>query len=110
MYKIRRTFAITREPGAAKKVAELVYKQTKIYRDAGQRSDFTVSFNEKTLPGEQYIVLLEWTDDKIMSPGRSGNDIPAEAIEAGKKYRPLVEHDYIEFFEMIDPIIMGDSN
>ena len=27
MYKIRRTFEITRERGAAKKVAELVYKQ-----------------------------------------------------------------------------------
>ena len=106
MYKIRRTFEITRERGAAKKVAELVYKQAKIYKDAGQRSDFTVSFNEKTLPGEQYIVILEWTDDKIMSPGRSGNDIPAEAIEAGKKYRPLVEHDYIEIFETIDPTSM----
>ena len=81
-------------------------KQAKIYKDAGQRSDFTVSFNEKTLPGEQYIVILEWTDDKIMSPGRSGNDIPAEAIEAGKKYRPLVEHDYIEFFETIAPTSM----
>ena len=61
---------------------------------------------KKTLPGEQYIVILEWTDDKIMSPGRSGNDIPAEAIEAGKLYRPLVEHDYIEFFETIDPASM----
>ena len=109
MYKIRRTYEIIRERGAAKKVAELVYAQAKIYRDADQRRNFTVSFNEKTLPGEQYIVLLEWTDDKIMSPGRSTNNVPLEAIEVGIKYRPMVEHDYIEFFEMIDPVSMGDS-
>lgn len=110
MYKIRRTYEIKKERGAAKKVAELIYKQAKIYRDAGQRNNFTVSFNEKTLPGEQYIVLLEWTDDKIMSPGRVDNNLPAEAIEAGKNISQFIEHDYIEFFEMIDPIIMGDSN
>lgn len=104
MYKIRRVYRTN--PGEAANVARLVYRQAKIYQDAGHRGEFTVSYNGYTLPGEQNIVILEWQDDKIMSPGRPGNEIPKEALEAGAKYRPLIERQHIEFYEMVDPAIM----
>jgi len=107
VYKIRRVYRT--KPGEARNVASLVYSQAKIYRDSGHRGDFAVSYNGYTLPGEQNIVILEWEDDKIMSPGRPGNDIPKEAMEAGAKYRPLIESQHIEFYEMVDPTVMGDQ-
>ena len=106
MYRIRRVYRT--KPGDAANVAKLVYQQPKIYRDSGHSGPFTVSYNGYTLPGEQNTVILEWTADKIMSPGRPGNNIPAEAMEAGAKYRPLLESQHIEFYEMIDPASMGD--
>ena len=106
MYRIRRVYRT--KPGEAGNVAKLVYAQAKIYRDSGHRSDFTVSYNGYTLPGEQNIVILEWTDDKIMSPSRQGNNIPKESMEAGAKYRPLLESQHIEFYEMVDSESMGD--
>ena len=106
MYKIRRVYRT--KPGEASNVAKLVYNHAKIYRDTGHRGEFTVSYNGYTLPGEQNIVILEWQDDKIMSPSRPGNDIPKEALEIGAKYRPLLEGQHIEFYEMIDPAVMGD--
>lgn len=106
MYKIRRVYRT--KPGEAGKVARLVYNQARIYRDAGHRGEFTVSYNGYTLPGEQNIVILEWQDDKLMSPSRPGNNIPKEALEAGAKYRPLLEGQHIEFYEMIDPSVMDE--
>ena len=50
-----------------------------------------------------YNPLIQAAELKIKS-------LEAEAIEAGKNISQFIEHDYIEFFEMIDPIIMGDSN
>ena len=106
MYKIRRVYRS--KAGEAGNLAKLVYKQAKIYRDSGHRGQFTVSYNGYTLPGEQNIVILEWQDDKIMSPMRPGNNRPSEGIEAGLKFRPLIESQHIEFYEMIDPADMGD--
>ena len=48
------------------------------------------------------IVVLEWQQDSIMSPSRPGNNIPKEIMEAGAKYRPFLESQHIEFYEMID--------
>ncbi|MBI50302.1 MAG: hypothetical protein CL781_03105 [Chloroflexi bacterium] len=108
MYRIRRVYKT--KPGEAANVAKLVYAQAKMYRDVGHRSDFSVSFNGYTLPGETNIVILEWTDDKIMSPSRPDNIIPKreEIMAAGMKYRPLLESQHIEFYEMVDPAEMGD--
>ena len=106
MYKIRRVYRT--KPGEAENVAKLVYKQAKIYQDAGHRSDFTVSYNGYTLPGETNIVILEWYDDKIMSPSRPGNNIPQEVYEPAAQYRPLLESQHIEFYEMIDPSTVDD--
>ena len=63
MYRIRRVYRT--KPGEAANVAKLVYAQAKMYRDVGHRSDFTVSYNGYTLPGETNVVILEWTDDNI---------------------------------------------
>ena len=108
MYRIRRVYRT--KPGEAANVAKLVYAQAKMYRDVGHRSDFTVSYNGYTLPGESNVVILEWTDDKIMSPSRPENVIPKrdEIMAAGMKYRPLVESQHIEFYEMVEPGEMGD--
>jgi len=100
MYKLRRVYRT--KPGEATNVAKLVFKQAKMYKDAGHRGDFTVSYNGYTLPGEQNIVVLEWQQDSIMSPTRPGNNIPKEIMEAGAKYRPFLESQHIEFYEMID--------
>mgnify|MGYP001437449795 CR=1 FL=1 len=108
MYRIRRVYRT--KPGEAANVAKLVYAQAKMYRDVGHRSDFTVSYNGYTLPGETNVVILEWTDDKIMSPSRPENIIPKrdEIMAAGMKYRPLLEGQHIEFYEMVEPGEMGD--
>ena len=108
MYRIRRVYKT--KPGEAANVAKLVYAQAKMYRDVGHRSDFSVSFNGYTLPGETNIVILEWTDDKIMSPSRPDNIIPKreEIMAAGMKYRPLLASQHLEFYEMVDPAEMGD--
>ena len=100
MYKLGRVYRT--KPGEATNVAKLVFKQAKMYKDAGHRGDFTVSYNGYTLPGEQNIVVLEWQQDSIMSPSRPGNNIPKEIMEAGAKYRPFLESQHIEFYEMID--------
>ena len=101
MYKIRRVYRT--KLGEARNLARLVYDQATIYRDSGHSGEFTVSYNGYTLPGEQNIVILEWQDDKIMSPSRPGNNIPKEAFEAGAKCRPLIESQHIEFYEMVEP-------
>ena len=108
MYRIRRVYRT--KPGEAANVAKLVYAQAKMYRDVGHRSAFTVSYNGYTLPGETNVVILEWTDDKIMSPSRPENVIPKrdEIMAAGMKYRPLLEGQHIEFYEMVEPGEMGD--
>ena len=68
MYLVRRIF--NTKPGEARKVASLVQKQAQIYHDAGQRSEFRVYFNGGTVPGENNVVVLEWTDEALMSPMR----------------------------------------
>ena len=62
MYKLRRVYRT--KPGEATNVAKLVFKQAKMYKDAGHRGDFTVSYNGYTLPGEQNIVVLEVSDER----------------------------------------------
>ncbi|MDA1257248.1 MAG: hypothetical protein O3C10_05315 [Chloroflexi bacterium] len=99
MYLIRRIF--NTKPGEARNVAVLLYKQAQAYHDAGQRSEFRVSYNGATLPGDQNIVVLEWTDDTIMSPSREGHKLPPEALELGGQIRPLIETQRIEFHELL---------
>ena len=99
MYLIRRIYKT--KPGEARKVAELVKRQGEIYRDAGQRSEVTVSYNGATMPGEQNVVVLQWTAEVIDSPSRPNNPLPAEALEVGGQVRPLIESQRIEFMELL---------
>jgi len=99
MYVIRRWYKT--KPGEARRVATLVSRQAQMYRDAGQRSEFRVSFNGYTLPGDQNVVCLEWTDDSIQSPSRAGNVLPEEALAVGAQVRELIESQHIEFLELL---------
>ena len=101
MYLIRRIF--NTKPGEARRAATLIQQQAQAYRDAGQRSEFRVSYNGATLPGDQNIVVLDWTDDAIMSPSREGHVLPREALDLGAEIRPLIENQRIEFMELLGP-------
>ena len=101
MYTVRRWYKT--KPGQARKVATLVYKQATAYRDAGQRSEFVVSYNGATLPGEQEVVCLEWTDDALQTPSRAGHTLPKEALALGGEVRELIESQRIEFLERLTP-------
>ena len=102
MYLIRRIF--NTKPGEARNVAVLLQKQAQAYRDAGQRSEFRVSYNGATLPGDQNVVVLDWTDDAIMSPTREGHVLPRAALDLGAQIRPLNENQRIEFLELLSPV------
>ena len=106
MYVLRRIFKT--KPGEARRVASLLQKQAQAYHDAGQRSEFRVYFNGGTVPGETDVVVLEWTDEALMSPFRGGHQLPAEALEVGGQIRPLVESNRIEFMEWMTPDKMLD--
>jgi hypothetical protein len=101
MYVVRRWY--TTKPGEARRVATLVHKQAEAYRAAGQRSEFRISYNGYTLPGEQNVVCLEWTDNSLESPTRDGHTLPAEALELGGEVRNLIESQRIEFLELFTP-------
>ena len=101
MYLIRRIF--NTKPGEARRVASLVHKQAQAYHDAGHRSEFKVYFNGGTVPGETNVVVLEWTDEALMSPMRGGNDLPQEALDIGAHVREYVESNRIEFMELLTP-------
>ena len=99
MYLVRRWYKT--KPGEARRVATLVHKQAEAYRDAGQRSEFRVSYNGYTLPGEQDVVCLEWTDSSLETPTRKGHTLPAAALELGAEVRKLIESQRIEFMELL---------
>ena len=101
MYVIRRVYETKLR--TAKLVASMVKRQGDIYHESGHRSEVTVYFNDNTVPGDADRVYMEWTDHKIQSPYREGNDIPSEALELGGKVREHVIRQYIEFFEMMTP-------
>ena len=106
MYLVRRIF--NTKPGAARQVASLVHNQAQIYHDAGHRSEFKVYFNPGTVPGENNVVVLEWTDEALMSPMRGGNEIPPEVYDVGAQVRELTESNRIEFMELMTPDKMMD--
>ena len=101
LYLIRRIF--NAKPGEARNLAMLLQKQAQAYRDVGHRSEFRVSYNGATLPGDQNVVVLDWTDDAIMSPYREGHAPPPAARELGGEIRPLIENQRIEFLELLPP-------
>ena len=106
MYLVRRIF--NTKPGEARRVASMIHKQAQMYRDAGHRGEFKVYFNGGTLPGDTNVVVLEWTEEAIMSPMREGNNIPQEVLMAGRAALEYVESNRIEFMELLTPDKMMD--
>ena len=79
-------------------MASLVQKQAQIYHEAGQRSEFRVYFNGYTTPSNPDTVVLEWTDETLMSPMRGGNELPQgrpgrrRAGPGAHREQPLRDH------------------
>tara|TARA_B100000579_G_scaffold84182_1_gene65692 strand:+ start:449 stop:766 length:318 start_codon:yes stop_codon:yes gene_type:complete len=105
MYLIRRTYKT--KPYEAVNVAKLIKEQADMYTAIGHRSECRVYYNNGTNPGEPNRVYLEWTSDVFDDPSRQGNEIPKEIIDAGAKYRPLLDTEngasnWIEFWTILD--------
>ena len=104
MYLIRRTYKT--KPYEAVNAAKLIKEQADLYTSEGHRSECRVYYNAGTTPGEPNRVYLEWTAEVFGSPSREGNIIPKKIMEAGAKYRPLLDTDngpsnWIEFFQIL---------
>ncbi|HJP28805.1 MAG TPA: hypothetical protein QF694_08345 [Dehalococcoidia bacterium] len=99
MYVVRRWYKT--KPGEARRVATLVHRQAQAYHEAGQRGEFRVSYNSYTLPGDQDVVCLEWTDKTLETPTREGHTLPSEALKLGGEVRKLIESQRIEFLELL---------
>ena len=95
MYKIRRVYRT--KPGEAANVAKLVYKQAEIFQKAGQRGEFTVSYNGYTLPGETNIVILEWQDDNIVSQADRRTMYPRKRTLSTKRLNPYLKVNISNF-------------
>ena len=101
MYLVRRVFKT--KPGEARRVATLVHEQVQIFHEEGHREAFRVAYNDRTCPGEQNIVILEWETDAFQSPYRDGNEMPPAAMQAGAAFQPYIEGTHIEFMELLTP-------
>jgi hypothetical protein len=55
------------------------------------------------MPGEQDVVCLEWTDERLETPTREGHVLPKAALELGGEVRKLIESQRIEFMELLTP-------
>ncbi len=100
MYVIRRVYKV--KPGQTKNAAELIYKIGNRYTDAGQRDQVRVYWSGYTMPGPPNTVYMEWTQEKIESPYRAGNDMPSMG-DLSTQLREMVEEQSIEFYEMYTP-------
>ncbi|VAW08433.1 hypothetical protein MNBD_ACTINO02-2327 [hydrothermal vent metagenome] len=99
MYLIRRTYTV--KPGEARKAASLISAIGKAYEEAGTRSESRVYFNSGTTPGEKNTVVMEWVDDSLQTPYRSGRT-PVEGLEdIGPQLRGLTLDSTIEFWELM---------
>ena len=81
----------------ARRAATLSALIGEVYEKAGQRSSIQVSFNGGTVPGETNRVYMRWITDRIESPYRGDNEIPAKAHELGAKMREITVRSWIEF-------------
>ena len=106
MYLLRRIFKC--KPGQARRVASLVQRQAQAFEEAGQRSECRVYFNGATTPGEQDIVVLEWTDEALRSTYRAGIQLPQAVREFGGQVAELTEGSRIEVMELMTPDKMLD--
>ena len=106
MYVLRRIYKC--KPGEARRVASLLHAKAQIYHEAGLHSEFRVYFNGYTTSSEPDTVVLEWTDEALMSPARRGNQLPQEAVPIPAQVGELTEGNRIEIMELMTPDKMLD--
>ena len=107
MYLLRRIWEC--KPGEARRVASLVQKQAQLYHDTGHRGEFRVYFNGATTPSEPDTVVLEWTDEALMSPYRNGMRRPPEADPIREQVNRLTAYNRFEIMELMTPDKMLDG-
>ena len=99
MYLVRRIYSV--KPREARKAAMLIDQIGKIYEEAGTRSESRVYFNSGTTPGERNTVVMEWTDESLMTPYRDDRT-PVEGVqEIASQLREITIDSEIEFWELI---------
>ena len=84
-------------------MASLVQKQAQLYHDTGHRAEFRVYFNGYTTPSGPDTVVLEWTDEALMSPYRNGMRRPQEADPIREQVNQLTQGNRIEIMELMTP-------
>jgi hypothetical protein len=101
MYLIRRIYTVN--PGQARKVATLIDSIGSAYEEAGIRSASRVYFNSGTTPGEKNTVVMEWTDESLLTPYRDDR-VYAEGLDnVAAELRDLSVGSTIEFWELMTP-------
>lgn len=99
MYLIRRIYTVN--AGEARKAATLINNIGKVYEEAGIRSASRVYFNSGTTPGDKNTVVMEWTDETLLSPYRDDR-IYAEGLDnIAAELRDLAIDSKIEFWELM---------
>lgn len=99
MYLVRRIYTV--KPGEARKAATLIDRIGKAYEAAGTRSASTVYFNSGTTPGEKHTVVMEWTDDSLMTPYRDDR-VRVEGLgDVSAQLREISLGSEIEFWELM---------
>ena len=89
------------KPREARRAATLAALIGEVYEKAGQRSSIQISLNGGTVPGEINRVYMRWIADRIESPYRGDNEIPAKAREYGAKMREITIRSWVEFEELL---------
>ncbi|MGI9665884.1 MAG: hypothetical protein ACR2N2_02125 [Acidimicrobiia bacterium] len=101
MYLVRRIYTV--KPGEARKAADLINKIGQAYEAAGTRNASTVYFNSGTTPGEKNTVVMEWTDDSLLSPYREDR-VKVEGLgDVAAQLGEIAISSEIEFWEMMTP-------
>ena len=99
MYLVRRIYTV--KPGEARRAASLISQIGKVYEEAGTRSESRVYFNSGTTPGEKNLVVMEWTDDALMSPYRDDRVTVEGLGEIAAQLREISLGSDIEFWELM---------
>ncbi len=99
MYVVRRIY--TTKPGEARRAATLISEIGKAYEAAGTRGPSRVYFNSGTTPGTRNTVVMEWTDDALVTPYRDDR-VRVEGLEdVSAQLREVTIESEIEFWELM---------
>ena len=99
MYLVRRIYTV--KPGEARQAATLIDQIGKAYHEAGTRSESRVYFNSGTTPGESNTVVMEWTDEALLTPYRDDRTAVEGIKEFATQLREIALGSEIEFWELM---------